>query len=37
MALLDTMKTRLDYRGGTYQQGRMIEDKLKSLKKALLY
>jgi hypothetical protein len=31
------MKMRLDYHGGTPQQSRMIDDKLRSLKKALLY
>ena len=31
------MRHRLNYNGGTVQQSRMIEDKLKSLKKALLY
>lgn len=35
--LLDTMRKRLEYAGGVPQQGRMIQDKLKSLKKALLY
>ena len=37
MDLLNNMKTRLDYHGGTPQQSRMIDDKLRSLKKALLY
>lgn len=37
MISLDNMKTRLQYAGGEKQQSRMIEDKLKSLKKALLY
>lgn len=37
MSALDNMRTRLQYNGGTQQQSRMIEDKLKSLKKALLY
>ena len=31
------MNIRLQYQGGEKQQSRMIEDKLKSLKKALLY
>lgn len=31
------MRKRLQYNGGEFQQSRMIEDKLKSLKKALLY
>lgn len=31
------MKKRLDFSGGARQQSRMIEDKLKSLKKAMLY
>lgn len=34
---LDNLKTRLNYAGGKSQQVRMNEDKLKSLKKALLY
>lgn len=34
---LDNMEKRLQYNGGKFQQSRMIEDKLKSLKKALLY
>lgn len=34
---LDTMKTRLNYRGGSRQLDRMNADKLKSLKQALLY
>jgi hypothetical protein len=37
MDALDNMRIRLQYNGGTPQQSRMIEDKLKSLKKALLY
>ena len=37
MKALNNMRHRLDYNGGTAQQSRMIEDKLKSLKKALLY
>ena len=34
---IDTMKMRMNYNGGGRQQGRMIQDKLRSLKKALLY
>ena len=34
---LDDMKMRLNYAGGAPQQSRMIADKLRSLKKALLY
>ena len=37
MSGLDNMKTRIAYAGGDKQQDRMIEDKLRSLKKALLY
>ena len=37
MIALDNMQKRLQYGGGAQQQSRMIEDKLKSLKKALLY
>ena len=37
MITLDNMYNRLNYNGGTAQQSRMIEHKLKSLKKALLY
>lgn len=37
MKALNNMKKRLDFSGGARQQSRMIEDKLKSLKKALLY
>ena len=37
MTALDNMRHRLNYNGGSFQQSRMIEDKLKSLKKALLY
>lgn len=37
MSSLDNMKKRLGYNGGDKQQSRMIQDKLKSLKKALLY
>ena len=34
---LDDMRSRLGYAGGSNQQGRMIKDKLRSLKKSLLY
>lgn len=34
---LDNMKMRINYNGGGNQQDRMNEDKLRSLKKALLY
>ena len=34
---LDNLHTRIQYAGGSRQQSRMIEDKLRSLKKALLY
>ena len=37
MITLDNMRNRLNYNGGTAQQSRMIEHKLQSLKKALLY
>lgn len=37
MSGLDTMSTRLKYAGGNRQVDRMNEDKLRSLKKALLY
>ena len=37
MKALDNMRNRLDYNGGSIQQSRMVEDKLKSLKRALLY
>ena len=37
MSALDNMRLRLQFNGGEKQQSRMIEDKLKSLKKALLY
>ena len=37
MDALVNMKTRLDYYGGSPQQSRMIDDKLRSLKKSLLY
>ncbi len=37
MQALDNMRKRLRYNGGSFQQSRMIEDKLRSLKKALLY
>lgn len=36
MSGLDTLQTRIQYRGGK-QEGRMIKDKEKALKKALLY
>lgn len=34
---IENLKTRLNYAGGANQQKRMNEDKLKSLKKALIY
>lgn len=37
MSGLDNLKKRLSYYGGNRQDDRMIEDKLRSLKKALLY
>lgn len=37
MDALDNMRKRLQFNGGEFQQSRMISDKLKSLKKALLY
>lgn len=37
MSGLNNLETRLNYVGGPVQQDRMIADKLKSLKKALLY
>lgn len=37
MTALSNMQKRLNYRGGTPQQSRMIKDKLKTLKKAYLY
>lgn len=37
MRALDGMKTRLQYSGGVNQQDRMNQDKLRVLKKALLY
>lgn len=37
MSSLDNMKARLNYHGGGRQIDRMNEDKLRSLKKALLY
>lgn len=37
MSGLDNLTTRLNYYGGANQQKRMISDKLRSLKKALLY
>ena len=37
MSALDNLQKRLNYAGGTFQQDRMDLDKLRSLKKALLY
>lgn len=37
MEALNNMRKRLQYNGGEFQQSRMIEGKLQSLKKALLY
>lgn len=37
MTGIEKMRTRLNYQGGVPAQDRMIEDKLKTLKKALLY
>ena len=37
MSGLDNLKKRLNYMGGGKQQGRMNEDKLRTLKKALIY
>ena len=37
MSGLDNMQTRINYSGGKRQVDRMNENKLKSLKKALLY
>ena len=37
MNSLENMRKRFNFNGGIKQQERMIEDKLKSLKKALLY
>ena len=37
MSGLDNMKARINYAGGKNQQDRMISDKLRSLKKAMLY
>lgn len=37
MSSLDNMKARINYNGGGNQQDRMNEDKLRSLKKAMLY
>ena len=37
MSALDNLKKRLDYSGGINQESRMNLDKLRSLKKALLY
>lgn len=34
---LDLMKKRLEFQGGIQQENRMIKDKLKTLRKALLY
>ena len=34
---LENLKTRMNYYGGRIQENRMINDKLRSLKKALLY
>ena len=34
---IETMGIRLGFDGGNRQQGRMIQDKLRSLKKALIY
>ena len=37
MSGLDNLSMRLQYKGGFKQHGRMVEGKLKSLKKALMY
>jgi hypothetical protein len=37
MSSLDNLKTRVNYAGGPNQEERMNSDKLRSLKKALLY
>lgn len=37
MSSLDNLKTRINYAGGANQEQRMNSDKLRSLKKALLY
>jgi hypothetical protein len=37
MSGLNNLKTRLEYQGGARQIDRMNNDKLRSLKKALLY
>ena len=37
MSSLENLKTRLSFQGGQNQENRMINNKLKSLKKALLY
>ena len=37
MSLLNNLSLRLDFRGGANQQTRMIQDKLRTLKKSLLY
>lgn len=34
---LKTLRKRIDYRGGFYQDNRMVKDKTNTLKKALLY
>jgi hypothetical protein len=34
---IEELKQRLDYYGGDNQQDRMINDKLRSLKRSLLY
>lgn len=37
MSALENMKSRINYNGGKDQESRMNADKLRSLKKALLY
>ena len=37
MSGIDNLGTRLGYAGGARQESRFINDKLKTLKKALLY
>lgn len=37
MSLLSNLETRLNYFGGKKQQDRMVQDKLRTLKKSLLY
>ena len=37
MSGIDNLGTRLGYAGGARQESRFINDKLKALKKALLY